>query len=82
MGTDNKKPIIMTVWISVKDRLPEATKNVLVYMERNAWRENGKRYRKKEIGIGWQINGHWHVDGVSEVIAFYWMPLPKPPKEK
>ena len=56
-------------WISVKDKLPELGKNVLVYIERNAYRGN-KITRKREIAIGWHIKGLWHVDGCSEVVVF------------
>ena len=69
----------MDKWIMAEDQLPEECKNVLVYIERDAW---GKRecYRKKEIAIGWHIGGRWHVDGCSGVIGLAWMPLPKPPR--
>lgn len=67
-------------WVSVKDKLPELGKNVLVYIERNAYRGN-KITRKREIAIGWHIKGLWHVDGCSEVVVFYWQELPEPQKE-
>lgn len=59
----------MREWISVKDRLPEDLKSVLV------WRKN--------IGydISWRRNGSWAFDNFlqgREVIA--WMPLPEPPR--
>lgn len=68
-------------WFSVKDRLPEQGKNVLVYIERNAYYRNGEIARKREIAIGWHIEGRWHVDGCSKVVGFYWQELPEPPKE-
>ena len=70
----------MSEWVSVKDKLPELGKNVLVYIERNAYRGN-KITRKREIAIGWHIKGLWHVDGCSEVVVFCWQELPEPPKE-
>ena len=66
-------------WISAKDRLPEGGLPVLMYYERYAWRSN--RLRIKEIGVGWQYEGKWHVDGCSGVAGIAWMPLPEPPKE-
>ena len=67
-------------WISVKDKLPEQGKNVLVYIERNAYRFD-EIIRKREIAIGWHMEGRWHVDGCSGVVGLYWQELPEPPKE-
>ena len=67
-------------WISVKDRLPAAGQNVLVYMERDAWPDSGY-CRKRDIEKGWQINGVWHCDGCSRVLGLFWMPLPELPEE-
>ena len=73
----------MMEWISVKDKLPEDGFSVLVYYERNAWpNRRNVPIRKKEVGVGWQCDGKWHVDGCSKVVGIAWMPLPKPPKEK
>ena len=66
-------------WIDVSESLPDRAANVLIWMERDAWKD-GKRCRKSDIGIGWQIEGRWHVDGCSDVVGLYWMPLPEPPE--
>lgn len=67
-------------WIPVETALPEETVSVLVYAERNAYGDNGK-YRKKVIDIGWQVDGHWHIDGCNGVVGIAWMPLPTPPNK-
>ena len=67
-------------WVSVKDKLPEQGKDVLVYIERNAYRFD-EVIRKREIAIGWHIEGRWHVDGCSKVVGLYWQELPELPKE-
>ena len=76
MGRQMAKPS----WIPVETALPEETVSVLVYAERNAYGDNGK-YRKKVIDIGWQVDGHWHIDGCNGVVGIAWMPLPTPPNK-
>lgn len=68
-------------WVSVNDKLPEQGKNVLVYIERNAYYRNGVVARKREIAIGWHIEGSWHVDECSGVVGICWQGLPELPKE-
>lgn len=65
-------------WISVKDRLPEMNKTVLIVrsgsVEIGFYNAKDKRfYVPNESAFdGWPIP----VDGVT-----HWMPLPEPPKE-
>ena len=69
-------------WRDAETDPPDDAEPVLAYYERNAWHQNGKRFRKKEIGVGWCIDHFWHVDGCSKVVSIAWMPLPKPPGRK
>ncbi len=67
-------------WTFATERLPEDGDYVLLYYKRDAWNKRGDCVKKKEMGVGWQINGLWHVDGCSGVEGIAWMKLPKPPK--
>lgn len=66
-------------WIFVDERLPECGETVLLYFERNAWDERGDMFRRRDMDMGFQYNGNWHVDGCSGVVGIAWMPRPKPP---
>ncbi len=69
----------MTGWINVNDALPKRCENVLVFIEHDAWKGN-KKYRKTDIGIGYQTDGYWYVYGFTmPVDGLYWMKLPEPP---
>lgn len=57
-------------WISVKDKLPDTTENVLCCNVRNETIMTGLYIKFKEGGGRWGST----VDGLT-----HWMPLPKPP---
>ena len=62
-------------WISVKDRLPDINKQVLVYDA------NSKGLASAIIHL---VNGKVCFMGYGDDLATditHWMPLPKPPKE-
>ena len=56
-------------WISVKDRLPEDERHVLV------WVKDGYSL------IDWTFNGKWQVNPYMRNDITHWMPLPEPPLE-
>lgn len=61
-------------WISVKDRLPDSFKPVIVCREKEKGEfivEQGHR----------DVNGWWKVYGTRTKNVSYWMPMPEPPKE-
>ena len=61
-------------WISVKDRLPDSFKPVIVCREKAKGEfivEQGHR----------DVNGWWKVYGTRAKSVTHWMPLPEPPKE-
>ena len=61
-------------WISVKDRLPEPWKQVLIY----------SRYDFYEVALYIGIQGKWRVTWNHDMLdansVTHWMPLPQPPK--
>lgn len=67
-------------WISVKDRLPESEKEVLVWY-RYTWDDASTSYG---FGISWWYSNskQWR-DGclLKGVEVLYWQPLPEPPKD-
>ena len=67
-------------WISVKDRLPESEKEVLVWY-RYTWGDGSTSYG---FGISWWYSNakRWR-DGclLKGVEVLYWMPRPEPPKD-
>ena len=66
------------IWMPCDVKLPEDGENVIVFMERDAWDLKGNFYRKTDVEKGWQIGGHWNVEGCSDVKGLAWMPLPEP----
>ena len=56
-------------WISVKERLPEVGKKVIV-----------ARDEKVEQGVYRGVNGWWKVYGTNTKSVTHWMPMPQPPK--
>ena len=72
-------------WISVKDRLPEIGKSVLVIVSINA-KVNLPLCTDLalEMRIGWlDDNGKWGLqfDSADRDEILYWMSLPEPPKD-
>lgn len=64
----------MPRWISVEERLPEAHKNVLVYVTNPIGWWN--------VEIDWMDEQGWVCSADSEWHTItHWMPLPEPPKE-
>lgn len=61
-------------WISVKDRLPEPWKPVLIYSRHD--------FCESALYIG--VSGKWRVTWNHEMLdadsVTHWMPLPQPPK--
>lgn len=68
----------MSEWISVKERVPDDWKRVLVCIRHKHNPEDGYR----EIGIlHWTKPYGWSMkDNYYEIT--HWMPLPEPPKEE
>ena len=70
-------------WISVKDRLPECSTGVLIYVNFQAHNITFRYYTVALFnGTSWDDNSrnfvtHW----MSPPIVTHWMPLPKPPEE-
>ena len=66
----------MSDWISVKDRLPEADCHVLCYY---GFGSNEGRYMGTLDYYATDPDPHFQHEGLG-LIAYYWMPLPEPPK--
>lgn len=86
----------MSEWISVKDRLPEEEKDVLILVKET---DNTFGTGHPDVYywqfVGWMIDGCWetvychgnraiaeeNARGGSVHEVTHWMPLPEPPKE-
>jgi hypothetical protein len=64
-------------WISVKDRLPEVDKNVLVITAHGSFKIARCNIYKNGTQVVWATN-----DGLGERAITHWMPLPEPPEMK
>lgn len=64
-------------WISVKDRLPEIGKSVLIYYPK--WDGDEIQVAKLEDdGMMFDICGEFNI---GTGVITHWMPLPEPPKD-
>lgn len=71
-------------WISVKDRLPKAGDDVLVWFEYYRYGEYNCLYQTYGIGTYFDIVKSWLINGETgwrNLRVIKWMPLPEPPKE-
>lgn len=75
-------------WISVKDRLPEIVKLVLVtdgkatfygWLMQGTTRTADGEYVKMWVVPFRQFEDAWYIENRSPIA--HWMPLPEPPKE-
>lgn len=68
----------MAEWITVKDRLPETNRTVLVYMP-----ELFNNIRTAFYARYWSENDEdWHEGWSTNMTVTHWMPLPEPPEEE
>lgn len=61
---------MMNNWISVEDRLPRSSNDVIVFTKTD----------EIEIGNYSHCDAHWLTSSYGEVL--YWMPLPAKPEKK
>lgn len=66
-------------WISVKDKLPEKGKFVLLSYAKN--NRNPTQFAKNTMAVGRFEYGKFLVEGCC-VSVTHWMPLPEPPEEE
>ncbi|MBR4347269.1 MAG: DUF551 domain-containing protein [Oscillospiraceae bacterium] len=74
----------MSEWISVKDRLPESSKEVLVWYEYFRYGEFNRLYQTFGIGERFENYNSWMIDhstGWHKLRVIAWMPLPEPPRK-
>lgn len=65
----------MSEWISVKERLPEKKRRVMVYTTQGMYRLGVFSFVGKEGAV-------WFKCDRSCITCTHWMPLPEPPKEE
>lgn len=73
MPKKNKEYKEKSSWVSIKDRLPEVNKEVLVYL-----------FSNNQPHIAWWNGTHWQTDEFcldEENEPLAWFPLPEPYKE-
>ena len=78
----------MDNWISVKDRLPECEKEVLIVTDNGiittAMYEDGKMSTDDSAWNWWEYRYYNSDDVYNNCVddkVTHWMPLPEPPKE-
>ena len=74
MPKKNKKYKEKSSWVSVKDRLPEVNKEVLIYL-----------FSNNQPHIAWWNGTHWQTDAFvldEEYEPLAWFPLPEPYKKR
>lgn len=81
----NKKVTVMKTnnnWVSIKDKLPERDKKVLVFITSNDLNKEWSDIRIDAIHTR-KGKKYWsHFSGlITNVVITHWMPLPSPPKK-
>ena len=78
------KPIMMPVWTSVKDRLPENELMVIGYTPVDGYMFIG--FHRTKVAYGYDCSSWYIITSMRSTKKItknvtYWMPLPEPPKE-
>jgi len=71
----------MSEWISVKERLPEEGKSVLIFGKGWDEPEIGRLESIDAEGFYWTDTDGDDQDWSEEFLPTHWQPLPEPPKE-
>ena len=71
----------MSEWISVKDRLPPDEEDVLMCIEFETRRDNGKMFKSLGVEVGYYLEGKFHVYAGRKRKVLYWMEIPPIPDE-
>ena len=71
---EKQDPAAMSGWISVTDRLPDESGNVIVCVKRRF-----SDYRM--VTVSWYIAIERRFSGSDFFTITHWMPMPEPPKE-